>query len=188
MSDLQKLAFIILLAIVPIIPVSAIFPIHSECGEKGGQKAGERGFSEEGEKIKKKIAILEEELSFLEKEISRDKDIASWGQNLIALRMTRDLLNRDLPEKKMILDNMRSDLGDELKDEIGFIEQNAEKEKEIGTDVRIDIGTIKYTQAYIQENIQRKDDLLKTLKKELEELETKLEKAKAKEKSKEILK
>jgi len=130
--------------------------------------------ADEGKEIKEKITSLEEVISFLEKEISRDKDIASWGQNHIALRMTRDLLNRDLPEKKRILDNLKKDLRDELKDDIGFIGQNVEKEKEIGAGVRIDIGTIKYTQAYIQENIQRKNDLLKVLKEKLEDLKTKI--------------
>jgi hypothetical protein len=126
-----------------------------------------KGLSYNLEEHKKKISTIEEAISFLEKEISRDRDIASWGQNLVALKMTRDLLNRDLSEKKRILDNLKKELGDEIKDEIGFIGQNAEKEKEIGADVRIDIGAIKYTQAYIQENIQRKNDLLKTFKERL---------------------
>ncbi|MBI5749229.1 MAG: hypothetical protein HZA00_08890 [Nitrospinae bacterium] len=138
--------------------------------------------SDEIEDIKEKVSTLEEEISFLEKEISRDKDISSWVQNTIALRTTRDYLKRDLPEKKRILDNLKKDFGDELKDEIGFIEQNIEKEKEIVAGVLIDIGTIKYTQAYIQENLPRKNDLLKIFKEKLEELKTKLEKVNIKEK------
>ena len=103
-----------------------------------------------------------EEISFFEKEISRDKDISSWAQNTIALRITRDYLKRDLPEKKRILDNLKKDFGDELKDEIGFISQNIEKENEIISDMRIDIGTIKFTQAYITETLQRKNDMMNT--------------------------
>lgn len=133
--------------------------------------------STEGEEIEKKASTLEEEITFFEKEISRDKDISSWGQNAIALRMTRDYLKRDLPEKKRILDNLKKDLGDELKDEIGFISQNIEKENEIISDVRIDIGTIKFTQAYITETLQRKNDIMNTFREKMQELKDKLEKA-----------
>lgn len=126
--------------------------------------------SDEIEGIKEKISTLDEEISFLEKEISRDRDIASWGQNQIALGMTRNLLNKDLSEKKRLLDNIKKDFGGELKVDIEFIEQNLEKEKEIVSGVLIDIGTIKYTQAYIQKNIIKKNDLLKVLKEKLEEI------------------
>ncbi len=134
--------------------------------------------SDELEEIKNKISTLEEAISFLEKEISRDKDISSWAQNTIALRITRDYLKRDLPEKKRILDNLKRDFGDELKDEIGFISQNIEKENEIISDVRIDIGTIKYTQAYIAENLQRKNDMMNTFKEKKQVLKDNLERAK----------
>jgi len=133
--------------------------------------------SDEIGEIKNKISTLEEAISFLEKEISRDKDISSWAQNTIALRITRDYLKRDLPEKKRILDNLKRDLGDELKDEIGFISQNIEKENEIISDVRIDIGTIKFTQAYITETLQRKNDMMNTFREKIQELKDKLEKA-----------
>lgn len=139
---------------------------------------------EEIEDIKNKISTIEEEISFLEKEISRDKDITSWVQNNIALSMTRDLLNRDLPEKGKILSSLRENFGDEIKNETGFIEQNIEKEKEIASGVQIDIGAIKYAQAYIQESLPRKDDLLKVLKGILEELKVKLEKAEEERKNK----
>ena len=133
--------------------------------------------SDEIGEIKNKISTLEEAISFLEKEISRDKNISSWVQNTIALRITRDYLKRDLPEKKRILDNLKRDLGDELKDEIGFISQNIEKENEIISDVRIDIGTIKFTQAYITETLQRKNDMMNTFREKIQELKDKLEKA-----------
>lgn len=144
--------------------------------------------SDEIEGIKEKVSTLEEEISFLEKEISRDKDISSWAQNTIALRITRDYLKRDLPEKKRILDNLKKDFGDELKDEIGFISQNIEKENEIISDVRIDIGTIKFTQAYITETLQRKNEMMNTFKEKLKELKDRLERAKKEETRKEMKK
>lgn len=126
--------------------------------------------SDESEEIKGKIATLEEAISFLEKEIGRDRDIASWGQNQIALGMTRDLLKRDFSEKKRFLDNIKGIFGVELKADIEFIEQNLENEKEIVFGILIDINTIKYTQAYIQKNITKKNDLLKILKDKLKEI------------------
>jgi hypothetical protein len=152
----------------PFIIVSAIFLI-------GIKSDNLYSASDEGDEIKKKIFSIEEEITFLEKEILRDREIASWVQNNIALGNTRDILKRDLSEKGRILENLKKNAYVDFKNEIDFIEQNIEKEREIVSGIRIDIGTIKYTQAYIQETIPKKDNLLNVFKERLEELKVKLD-------------
>src|SRR3989338_290589 len=94
---------IILISILISIGFNSDILYSESSPQSSPQKWNEKSL----EDIENKISTIEEEISFLEKEISRDKDIVSWGQNQIALRMTRDLLNRDLSEKKRLLDKIK---------------------------------------------------------------------------------
>ncbi|MFV1950766.1 MAG: hypothetical protein ACC630_02230 [Nitrospinota bacterium] len=120
--------------------------------------------------VTKKISILENAVSVIKKEISRDQKISSWVLSPLALTQTRELLKKDLPEKEKILKDIKQEFTEDMDTAISLIKDSIKKEKKIVNAVPIDTFYQQIAKNTINEGLPTKKKILEILEAKLKEL------------------
>ncbi len=120
--------------------------------------------------VTKKISILEDAVSVIKKEISRDQKISSWVLSPLALTQTRELLKKDLPEKEKILKDIKQEFTEDMDTAISLIKDSIKKEKKIVNAVPIDTFYQQIAKNTINEGIGTKKKILEILEAKSKEL------------------
>lgn len=120
--------------------------------------------------VTKKISILENAVSVIKKEISRDQKISSWVLSPLALTQTRELLKKDLPEKEKILKDLKQEFTEDPDTSILLIKGSIKKEKKIVNALPIDTFYQQIAKNTINEGLPAKKKILEILEAKLKEL------------------